>query len=408
MRCLAGGDAGLQTGSLDDSQGGTVTDLRARKDGKDGNAGAPRGGPVGIFSFSSLLLLAFVSGGWSGVAIVRTLLADEELLVGHVVDGAVLHRLGLDALVLDISNSGLVSDLNRGPLVLTEGHVRRVLYATYDEEDTSEKAREVHRAFFEFIEVYPERPIFAVSIADERPVLADSLGRIFVAQYSVIPDCSFGEDAGAILDAGGVALFGGSGDEFYYRDHPDCRPAEVVASRVEEGIRAEMAEMAQSGPDSVDAFPEEAGDPSFAATVEKVRRGLLFGKATWPGAILICSLAGVLFLCGSRYLWKPAFAYGAGLFVVGFVSLTWAPAKIEERFEGAGTVGEASEIWGILGHEAIQSVAAFTGLWSLMAGGIISLSAGGVGYLMQTGANPGIGLAGPSTQDYNGGPKSGG
>lgn len=341
-------------------------------------------GLLGSIVFSASLLLGLAAGAWSGVALTRVIVTNPGLMVGPVLDEESLHHLGLRALILDISNSGIVEELNQGPLEITEGHVDRVIRSTYDEEDTSEKGREVHAALLEFISAYPERPIFAISVAEERPILADSLRRILLTQYQALPGCGFRDDVGVLVDAVGISLFGGSGERFFHEDHPDCRPPDLVATRVEVGIEEAMTEMAVNGPDSVDAFPEEAEDPEFAEVIALVQRALFWMQPLWPGGLLFVAVGATLLVRRSRSLGWVGAAFGGGLLVFGVLARFLAPPRIESAFVDAGTIGEASEVWGILGHRGIQGLAALSANWSLMGGALIVLIGVGMGMASRT------------------------
>lgn len=54
-------------------------------------------------------------------------------------------------------------------------------------------------------------------IAEERPILLDSLRRVVQLQYSSLPECDVSTDLSAILSATGLELFGGSEREFFRR-----------------------------------------------------------------------------------------------------------------------------------------------------------------------------------------------
>lgn len=314
------------------------------------------------------LLAALAAGIWMGVGGARFAVTSSALVTPTVLEPGILYDLAVGALILDISNSDLVAGLNEGPLHIGQEDVSRVLHTTYDTTDTTAKGRQVHAGLLHFIRSYPEQEIFRISIARERPGLADSLGRILLAQYTNLPDCGVGEDLSTLASAARLRLFGGSGDEFFNEQHPDCRPPDAVAEPVEEGLRTEIAEMSASGPDSLDTFPQGEGDETFAALMQQVQRGLLWTHPSWPILLLLGSLGGYALLHPRRRFDLPAACFGVGLVVYGVAALAVAPDRIRAAFLGAGSEGEASEIWGQLGSYAVQRTSIVSGTWATLAG----------------------------------------
>jgi hypothetical protein len=315
-----------------------------------------------------LLVVAMVAGVWLGAGVTRTILTSPTLLPGPVVDSEVLYEKGLSALILDISNSDFVGQLNQGPLHVGQEEVSRILHTTYDTADTRAKAREVHSDLLSFLRSYPDEEIFRISISAERPAMADSLGRVLLEQYAALPECGLGEDLSSLISAARVRFFGESGEDFFSERHPDCRPPEIVAEEVEEGLREEIAEMADSGPESVEAFPDEEGDEDFAALVSQVNRGLFWTHPAWPVLLFLGTALGYARISRKREMGPPAAALGTGLLVYGALVLAVAPGRIGEAFEGAGTEGEASEIWAELGAHAMERTATVSGWLALLAG----------------------------------------
>ncbi len=315
-----------------------------------------------------LLLAPVVAGVWVGAAGARTILTVPTLLSGPVVEDGILYEKGLSALVLDISNSDFLARLNEGPLYVGQEEVSRILHITYDTSDTRAKAREVHADLVAFLREYPDEEIFRISISAERPAMADSLGRVLLDQYASLPECGLGEDLSALASAAGVRFFGGSGEEFFAEAHPDCRPPEVVAEGVEEGLREEIQEMAGSGPESVEAFPHEEGDEAFAALVAQVDRGLLLTHPAWPLFLFLAAVGGVAALRREWAYWAPVAALGSGLLLYGAGILMLAPRRIQEGFQGAGTEGEASEIWAELGARVLERTAVVSAWAALLVG----------------------------------------
>lgn len=320
-----------------------------------------------------ILLAALAAGAWLGVGGARVAVTSSSLATHAVLEPEALYDLGMKALVLDISNSDFVGRLNQGPLQVRQDMVTRILHTTYDTVETAAKAREVHGALLQFIRHFPEQEIFRVSIAEERPVLADSLGRVLLDQYGALSDCGLGDDVSSLASATRLRLFGGSGEEFFNDQHPDCRPPDVVAERVEEGLREEIAEMSASGPDSVDTFPDQAGDVEFAELVDQIRRQLLWTHPAWPVGLLIAALAGYALAHPRHKFGLPVALFGVGLMLYGVVALVLAPDRIRVAFRGTGTEGEASEIWGQLGSYAFQRTSVLSGTWAVLAGGSLVL-----------------------------------
>jgi hypothetical protein len=314
------------------------------------------------------LLVALVAGLWTGVGGARFAITSSTLITPTVLEPGILYDLAVGALILDISNSDLVAGLNEGPLHIGQEDVSRVLRTTYDTTDTTAKGKEVHAGLIHFILSHPEREIFRISIARERPALADSLGRILLDRYANLPECGVGEDLGTLASAARLRLFGGSGEDFFNEQHPDCRPPDVVAEPVEEGLRAEIAGMSASGPDSLETFPEEEGDEEFAALMHRVQRGLLWTHPGWPILLLLGSMGVYALLHPRRRIDPPAAWFGVGLVVYGVLALALAPDRIRAAFQGAGTEGEASEIWGQLGSYALQRTALVSGQWATLGG----------------------------------------
>lgn len=346
------------------------------------HANAPGVGPL-------LLLLSVVActvaGVWLGAGVARTILTAPSILAGTVVDDGVLYEKGISALILDISNSDFLGELNQGPLHVGEEDVSRILHATYDTADTRAKAREVHGHLLDFLRAYPDEEIFRISIEAERPAMADSLGRVLLEQYASLRECGAGEDLSALVSAARVRFFGGSGEAFFSEDHPDCRPPEMVAERVEEGLREEIDEMADSGPGSVEAFPSEEGDEAFADLVAQVNRALLLAHPAWPVVLFLAGAGGVAVLRREWALWVPAAALGSGLLLHGAALLVLAPGRIQEAFVDAGTEGEASEIWGELGAHVLERTATVSGWVALLAGGGLVVGAIAVRLLQGSG-----------------------
>src|SRR5690606_20387498 len=129
-----------------------------------------------------------------------------------------------------------------------------------------------------------------------------------------------------------------------------------------------IEEMAASGPDSVETFPNEADDPEFAALMKRVDRGLRWSHPVWPLLLLGGVLAGSLAVGPRTLRWAPLAGSGAGLGAFGVIGVAVAPDRIEQAFQGVGTAGEASEIWGELGSYAIQRASMISGSWALIAG----------------------------------------
>lgn len=300
----------------------------------------------------------------------RTATTTPSLLTRTVLDPISLRRLGLRALELDIANSDYIAGVNRSPLEITVEDVSRVLNATYGETETSAKAREVHGALLGFIDRYPADSVFRISIAEQRPALADSLGRILLNEYRALPDCGFTEDVGTLFSAIEVRIFGGSGDEFFYEDHPDCRPPDVVASRVETGIQEELARTAESGPDSLDVAPDQPDDPGFTRAMETASRALAATAWWWPALLLVLAVALALAVQATGALGRIGLGFGFGLVCYGIVAITVAPGRIESALAGRGTVGEASEVWATLGIYGFRRVAEVSGWWAIIAGAI--------------------------------------
>ena len=319
---------------------------------------------------------ALVAGIWFGVSMGQTA-ATATPLVTSVLERDSLHVLGMRALVLDISHSDFIGDINRGPLTVTEDDVARVLHATYGEVDTSAKAREVHAGLVRFVRSYPEGRTFSVSIEAERPTLVDSIGRIVKGQYAALPQCGLGDDLSALLSAASIKLFGGSGEEFFHERHPDCRPPEVIASRVEEGIDLELGTMSAAGPDSVDAFPEDPSDAAFAMLMARIDRALYWTHPVWPLFLLLVA-AGVAVWGHPGWAGaaaRPLVMFGVGMVLYGIAAVAILPDAIQGAFEGAGTPGEASEVWASLGRYAFQRVGRVSGLFCGILG-IAILAAG--------------------------------
>lgn len=314
------------------------------------------------------LLAALAAGLWMGISGARIAATSSHFITPTVLDPGILYDLGVGALILDISNSDLVTGLNQGPLHIGQEEVSRILHTTYDTTDTTTKGREVHGALLQFIRRYPEGEIFRISIEEERPVLADSLGRVLLNQYANLPDCGIGDDLSTLASAARLRLFGGSGEEFFNEQHPDCRPPDVVAERVEEGLREEIAELSASGPDSVETFPEEEGDDEFAAFMDQVHRGMFWTHPGWPILLLLAGLGGYALAHPRRRFGMPLAFLGVGLVVYGVVALAMAPDRLREALQGTGTEGEASEIWGQLGSYSFQRISIVSGSWATLAG----------------------------------------
>lgn len=314
------------------------------------------------------VLAALVAGLWMGVGGARTAATSSSLVTPTVLAPGILYDLAMGALILDISNSDFLAELNQGPLHIGEDEVSRILHATYDTTDTTAKGQEVHDGLLHFIERYPEGQIFRISISEERPALADSLGAVLLAQYAALPECDLGEDLGTLADAAEVRFLGGSGEEFFNEEHPDCRPPDMVAEPVEGGLQERIAEMSASGPDSIETFPEEEGDEAFAALMDRVDRGLLWSHPGWPILLLLVALATHALLHPLRRVDLPVAFFGVGLVLYGVVARAVAPDRIREAFRGAGTQGEASEIWGQLGSYAVQRISIVSGTWATVAG----------------------------------------
>ena len=54
--------------------------------------------------------------------------------------------------------------------------------------------------------------------------------------------------------------------------------------------------------------------------------------------------------------------FGVGVVLYGIAAVVFLPDAIQRVFEGAGTPGEASEVWASLGRYAFQRVALVSGL----------------------------------------------
>jgi len=285
-----------------------------------------------------------------------------------VLEPAPLYGLGMRAVALDIGHSDLVANLNRGPLHVSQEDVDRILYSTFDTADITVKAKEVHAGLVRFIVGYPEARTFRISIETERPVLADSLGRLMEGQYASLPECGFGDDVSTLLSAAGLKLFGGSSEEFFHEDHPDCRPPEVIASRVQEAIQEEFETMAIAGSDSVDAFPDDPDDPGFASLMAQINRWLAATWVGWPLIFLAAAAIIALLVAPRGVRWMFFSVFGVGMVLYGAAAIILAPPRIAHRFGSAGTAGEASEVWAALGSYAFQRTTVVSGTWALAIG----------------------------------------
>lgn len=311
------------------------------------------------------LFLGFAGGVWGGVALAGLTATKTSALSTVALEGDSVYRFGMQALVLDISNSDFLEGLNLGPIHVSREDVGRVMHSTFDVDDTSAKAREVHRSLSEFMGRYEQGMIFRVEIEEERPILLDSLRRVVQAQYASLPECDASNDVSTILSAIELRLFGGSGREFFNEDHPeDCRPPEIVASRVEEGISEEFRRMSATGPDSVEAFPDEGQHGDFSRLLTRVQTGFTWAHWAWP--LLLMGLAVGLYAptkdgAARPDRWHPILAAGLGLILYGIVAIGLAPGRIQATFGEIGTEGEASEVWASLGGYIFRRIALVSG-----------------------------------------------
>lgn len=333
--------------------------------------------------------MALIGGVWGGIAATRTLALSSRTLVGAVLDSGRLHELATQAVTLDIANSDFLTRLNQGPVQVTREDVERILSSTFDEGDSSAKAVEVHDGLVTFFRDHTGEGIFRVSIEEERPALVDSLGQIMLQQYGALPDCGLGDDIRALWSGGRVRFFDADGEEFFAEEHPDCRPPDVVADGVEEGIAEALAEMSVSGPDSVDAFPEEADDPDFARMAGSVQRGMAWTLPVWPALLLGMAVLGHAATARRRRGVSALLAAGLGLALYGGTLLLTAPARIDASFEGAGREGHASEIWAELGHYVIGQVVQVSGTTALLVGLAVAAACGGLALALRRRGHPG-------------------
>lgn len=319
---------------------------------------------------TAALFLGLVGGVWGGVALAGLATTKTSAFSRVVLEGDMLYRFGMQALVLEISNSDFLAGLNLGPIHVSRQDVGRIMHSTFDVDDTSAKARKVHRSLAEFMRRYEQGMIFRVEIAEERPILLDSLRRVVQVQYSSLPDCDVSTDLSTILSATGLKLFGGSEREFFNENHPeDCRPPEIVASRVEEGISEEFRRMSETGPDSLEAFPDDGQHGDFARLLARVQTGLTSAHWAWP--LLLVGLAVGLYAprkdgAAGPARWHPILATGLGLIFYGIVAIGFAPGRIQATFGGIGTEGEASGAWANLGGYIFRRVAVVSGLAAIL------------------------------------------
>lgn len=187
-------------------------------------------------------------------------------------------------------------------------------------------------------------------------------------QYSSLPDCETGDDIRALPSAGEVRSFGGSAEAFFHADHPDCRPPDMVASGVRAGLRDEMETMKASGPDSIDAFTEDPEHRGFAELAARVQRGMLSTNPIFPLLLLGLAVGGHLALAPERARWVPFAGAALGILAYGTAVLLLAPGWIARGFAGVGAIGEASEVWAMLGSDTIRRIARFSGVGALLVG----------------------------------------
>jgi hypothetical protein len=334
------------------------------------------GGPLALARSGAkavLLVVALGAGVWSGVSITRTLATSSSIVTGSLLDPQRLYDLGISALSLDIINSDFVSRVNRGPARIEQADVARVLVNTYDIEDTRAKGREVHASLVGFVDEFERSGVFRVDIAEHRRPLVDSLSHILVGRYRALPECEAGTDVGVLLDAVELKLFGGSGDEFYLDEHPDCRPPGVIAGRVEDGIVSSLEEMAASGPDSIDVFPEEPADSVFAARIRTLQTATSWSG--WAGPVIIAIAvfgAGAIGAAGVG-LGPVLISWATGITMYGVAVSTIGRVRLRSALDGSGTVGEASEIWAELGMYALSRLTLGAGVVSALVGAVVVL-----------------------------------
>ena len=76
---------------------------------------------------AAALFVGLGAGVWSGVALARLASTNTTVLGSVVIQSDSIHRLGMEALIREISNSDFLRGLNRGPITVARPDVERIM-----------------------------------------------------------------------------------------------------------------------------------------------------------------------------------------------------------------------------------------------------------------------------------------
>lgn len=328
--------------------------------------------------------------------------------VHALLDSETLYQIGVAGTAREIQSIEQIEILRGTRLEINLPDLHGILSREFGQEQTDAKARQIVRELRDWVRAFPEEGgAFHIPVEDERPVLAREIEGELLERLRAGEECGLGDQIRIGWEALRDQLGDGRSDIEVLRDLPDCRPPDPVLEPIEDQLQERMAELAEEGPASIRAFPDDPDDADFVGLMERIstlerwvgQRGFV-----WTGLLLLALLATAMgaprWVRPWRRLTRRASGVRAGLALlapalatagvaVGISGLLLASHSTEEflRLEHLTGLGEEAPSesrvrWLGLAFTAIGRVTARAGWESVGVGAALLLAGVGLGLFL--------------------------
>jgi len=245
-----------------------------------------------------------------------SLSSDPEEVHG-LLDSEELYRIGVSGSARELQDIEELEVLRGTRLEISLPDLHQLLRGEFDREHTDGKAKQIVRELSDWVRAFPEEGgAFRIPVEEERPVLARRIEGELLERLGAGEECGLGDQIRIGWEALRDRLGDGRSEIEVLRDLPDCRPPDRVLEPIEDRLQERMTELAEEGPDSIRAFPDDEEDADFVELMDRiwtVERWLGQRGIALIGVLLLGLFATAMASPGGVRPWRRLTSRPAGL-----------------------------------------------------------------------------------------------